>query len=173
MKTIKLLASAFAALFVVGVGSAQAAPVLYNYSISGDVLVGDETFANVWSLTAGDVITASGSFTADLGTIGDETGTVTFGLGDSMTIDLLGGQFLTEADDIAGISLTFANGALTDFVFLSSGSDFNSNFTYFDDFDGMFGEWTDASLTVVPVPAAIWLFGSALGMLAWVRRKAA
>lgn len=30
-----------------------------------------------------------------------------------------------------------------------------------------------AGSTVVPVPAAVWLFGSALGILGWVRRKAA
>jgi len=30
-----------------------------------------------------------------------------------------------------------------------------------------------AGSTVVPIPAAVWLFGSALGMLAWVRRKVA
>ena len=29
-----------------------------------------------------------------------------------------------------------------------------------------------AGSTVVPVPAAVWLFGSALGILGWVRRKA-
>jgi len=28
-----------------------------------------------------------------------------------------------------------------------------------------------ASSTVVPVPAAVWLFGSALGLLGWVRRR--
>ena len=27
--------------------------------------------------------------------------------------------------------------------------------------------------TAVPVPAAVWLFGSALGVLGWMRRKAA
>jgi hypothetical protein len=30
-----------------------------------------------------------------------------------------------------------------------------------------------AGSTVVPIPAAMWLFGSALGMLAWLRRKVA
>jgi hypothetical protein len=29
------------------------------------------------------------------------------------------------------------------------------------------------SISIVPVPAAVWLFGSALGLLGWVRRRAA
>lgn len=161
-----------------GFSSLHAAPVPYNYTIFGDVLVGDETFANPWNLTAGDVISASGTFTADLGTIGNETGTVLFQAGDTMTIDLLGGQFLTEADSsFAGVSLSFLNGQLTDLVFLSDSLNFNSNFTFFDDFGSMFGEWqADASLTVVPVPAAIWLFSAGLiglGGIARRRRQAA
>jgi hypothetical protein len=31
----------------------------------------------------------------------------------------------------------------------------------------------DASVSVVPVPAAVWLFGSALGMLQFARRRLA
>ncbi len=33
--------------------------------------------------------------------------------------------------------------------------------------------WTAGSTAAVPVPAAVWLFGSALGMLGWSRRKRA
>ena len=33
--------------------------------------------------------------------------------------------------------------------------------------------WADFTPAVVPVPAAVWLFGSALGLLGWLRRKSA
>lgn len=174
-RTMKNFARTYAAvlLLAVGMGAAQAAT--YNYVILGDVNVGDESFgSNAWDLTAGDVISATGTFTAELG--GTLTGTVNFAIGDTMTIDLLGGQYLTEADSIGGISLTFANGLLTDFTYVQNPFDFNSNFTSFDDGNGssVFGDWqSNASLTVVPVPAAAWLFGSALAMMGWVRRKSA
>jgi hypothetical protein len=49
----------------------------------------------------------------------------------------------------------------------------------YTDFTGKFiGQTANNSLvfanlsTVVPVPAAIWLMGSALGLLGWIRRKA-
>jgi hypothetical protein len=32
--------------------------------------------------------------------------------------------------------------------------------------------WSSLSVTVVPVPGAVWLFGSALGLLGWMKRKA-
>jgi len=33
--------------------------------------------------------------------------------------------------------------------------------------------WDSASLELVPVPAAVWLFGSALGLLGWLKRRPA
>ncbi len=178
-RSIKLLSQSFAALLLLAVGmtAAQAAPVIYDFTLTGEVIVGDETFGfNDWDLTAGDIITATGTFTVeDLGAPGSETGTAIFGAGDSVTIDLLGGQFLTETDG-SGISLTFAAGALTDFSYVANSNNFNSDFTSFDDLFGgsVFGEWTGASITAVPVPAAVWLFGSGLlAMFGWARRKPA
>ncbi len=37
----------------------------------------------------------------------------------------------------------------------------------------VFAQWRVNAIQVVPVPAAIWLFGSALGLLGWLRRKTA
>lgn len=155
---------------------AQAA--IYNFTIDGLVYDGDEANPNAYGLTAGETITATGTFTANLGTVGSETGTVSFatGSGNTMTIDL-NGTFLFAGDDMSGNgpSLTFSSGSLTDFDFLKTSSpEFNSSFMAFDDFNSLYGEWTNASLTVVPVPAAVWLFGSGLlglGGAAFRRRK--
>jgi hypothetical protein len=167
--------------------AAQAASVTYNFTITGDVLVGDELNPNAYNLTGnfgdpGESITATGTFTADLGTIGNETGTVLFatGSGNTMSIDL-NGTTLFETNDSGygtgiGPSLTFASGSLFDFDFQKPASPaFNSSFLSFDDFDSMYGEWTNLSLTVVPtavpVPAAVWLFGSGLLALAGIARS--
>jgi hypothetical protein len=55
---------------------------------------------------------------------------------------------------------------------------FNSSFLAFDNLNGaqsMYGEWTSLNLTVVPtvvpVPAAVWLFGSGLMGLAGIARR--
>jgi hypothetical protein len=37
----------------------------------------------------------------------------------------------------------------------------------------VFAQWRVNAIQVVPIPAAIWLFGSALGLLGWMRRKTA
>ncbi len=43
-----------------------------------------------------------------------------------------------------------------------------------DDKDDLRFAWAvhPGNVGVIPVPAAVWLFGSALGLLGWIRRKA-
>ncbi len=183
MKTLLII------LLGIVAGSAHAAAVTYDFTIVGDVTLGDECLGpNSFNLTGGcgfgslDTITATGTFTADLGTVGNETGTVSFGLlsGNTLSIDMDGAGTLTEADDTGGTgaSLSFLNGQLTDFDFLTDDGDSLSSL--FLDFTnganggaGQYvGEWRpDVTLTAVPVPAAIWLFGSALGLFGSVRRR--
>lgn len=169
-----------------GIPATQAAAVTYQYTITGDVLLGDETAPNAYGLTAGDIVTAYGTFTADLGVIGLETGTVSFSSsnsGNSMIIDL-NGTYLNATqddgyDDDLGPSLTFNAGFLSDFYFnkTSAAPIFYSSFMIFDDTDSLVGQWR-ASVnlvplaTPVPVPAAMWLFGSGLlGLLGIARRR--
>lgn len=163
--------------------AAHAAATAYNFTITGEIQLGSEFDPNDYGLSFGDIVTATGTFTADLGTVGNETGTVFFstGTGNSMTIDL-NGTLLFASDDIgygtgAGPSLSFNSGSLSDFFFnkTSSSPAFYSSFLFFDDTDMMVGEWTSLNLTVVqtpvPVPAAVWLFGSGLLGLASVARR--
>jgi hypothetical protein len=37
--------------------------------------------------------------------------------------------------------------------------------------DGFYGGLDDIVVTAVPIPAAVWLFGSGLGLLGWFRRR--
>lgn len=160
-------------------GAAGAATLTYNYLITGDVLAGDEWGTpNAFNLTGGGTITAYGTFTADLS--GGALVSFGAGSGNSMTIDLNGTLLSAGGDDSYGDgdkpALAF-NGAmeLTDFDYRKSDTApaFNSLGVYFDDFDQLFGQWrADAEVTVVPLPAAAWLFGSGLlGVIAVSRRR--
>jgi hypothetical protein len=172
-RTFKLLGQSIVAtaLLAAGMTSAQAATEQYYYTITGDVF---DDFGSVWGLSSGDIITANISFVADLGA--NETGTAVV---DTLFLRLPGDtawpnySSLDETDMDGDILITLDNGVLTDFSFFNYDFTFNSNFVGFDDgaFD-MYGEWrTDVVRNQVPVPAAVWLFGSALGFLGWMRRK--
>jgi hypothetical protein len=159
----------FTLLIALGMASAQAA--LVNYTITGLVLVGDETYgagSNVFNLTANEEITAFGVI--DDSVFGAGTNNATFVGSNTITIDVNGTLF-TEADD-AGASLTFVNGDLDDFSFIAG--TFNSNFMQFNDPVSNFflGQWNTAVVTtVIPIPAAFWLFGSGLMGLIGIARK--
>jgi hypothetical protein len=47
----------------------------------------------------------------------------------------------------------------------------SSSFNNFSGSWGSFETGADVTVSAVPVPAAVWLFGSALGVMGWVRRK--
>lgn len=175
---------ALSLVMIVSMQSAQAAYV--NFSITGDILLGNEApynWANDYGLAAGDTITASGMFDDSVLTLG--TGTISFanGSGNSLTI-YAGSQVLTASNDSQYFTSTFPSitlfeNALTDFDYIVSAGvndaivNFDSYATTFSDVDGMVGDWqTEVTLTAVPVPAALWLFGSGLiALVGFAKRK--
>jgi len=166
-------------IMLMGVNSAQAA--LVNYTITGDVIFGDEDFPNAFGLTAAETITATGVFDDSVLTSGSGTVLFNSGSGNSMTLFVGSETFTASNDDryTSGFpSITMTNFSLDDFDFLavigSNGApaDFSSFFNGFDDFDALYGEWrTTVEISAVPVPAALWLFGSGLMALVLAGRK--
>ena len=55
------------------------------------------------------------------------------------------------------------DGQLLQFGFLSEASNFEGSGVFYD----------NVNLNIVPIPAAVWLFASGLGLLGWMRRRAA
>jgi len=176
-KFSKILQFCAAALLLCGAGTANAALVTYNYTVTGDVQNAD---SGAYGLNIGDTITAYGTFTADLS--GGATVSFGSGSGNTMTIDL-NGTLLSASDDNnygAGSNpyLTFDNTqALTDFDYFKTSTTptpaFDSSFLYFDDFDLLVGQWrSNVQLTAVPLPATLWLFATGfLGLAGIAGRK--
>lgn len=173
-----------AALLISASTGLYAATTTYNYVITGDIFLGDESSPNAFGLTAGDTITAFGTFTVD-DSFATSGGTVSFeaGSGNSMTIDL-NGTLLSASDALSypagaptGPTIQFTSGwTVYDFFYDKTSSPvFYSSFTQFDDTDSLYGEWqTAASVTAVPEAEtyAMMLAGLGLvGLMGAARRK--
>jgi len=156
---------------------------LLSYTITGDVLSGDESFPNVFGLTGGDTITAAGVFDDAPLTAG--TGTISFGSGSGNTMTItVGTETFTASNEQNFASgfpqLTFSSFSLTDFDYIAhvgtngAPADFDSYFTFFDDFDSLLGQWREgAEIAAVPEPLSAALVGTALLGLVAIRRKMA
>ena len=172
------LRSAVAALLVAASTTLYAAPTTYTYTLTGDVLSGDEGLANAYNLTAGETITAYGTFTVD-SSYATSGGTVSFGMGsgNTMTIDL-NGTLLSASDDIdyaTGLpALTFTSGWTLDNFNYVKAATFDSLYLGFTDFDSLYGEWqTNAAVTAVPEAETYAMMLAGLGLVGFMgaRRK--
>lgn len=188
MRTLTKTASTIAAIsMALGMGSVQAA--LWNFTLSGEVIYADAP--NDYNLSGGSTVTVAGTFDDSVLT-GGGNGTVSFATGNPYgnTFTVTAGDIVFTPNEVfsgtpqltlSAMNIDFAS---TGFLFYgtdtTSGATFNSYFSYFDGDDinlgYVSGDWLSFSATqvVVPVPAAVWLFGSGLlGLVGIARRKTA
>jgi len=180
---LKTGGASIAGLFVfLAVGGAQAAMV--NFTVTGEV---DSAYGTPFGLDVGFTITVSGTF--DDSVISTAPYTVYFDSANSSsnTMTIVAGSYTwdqTQDDSYGSGGPNLVLDGSGNFVginfhaLLLDGSafdSFSSTFAINDDaFNEVNGTWTAStfSMTPVPVPAAVWLFGSGLlGLVGLARRK--
>ena len=173
-KIIKTIAASL--LVLVLAGSAQAA--LVNFELTGTVTTAVEGNPFGLDTTGNNTITASGVYDdSGDGTLGISINDITFNVG-SLTftnaMDIWGGAdlyLLSNNQVFDGIDYAGTDQIGTYFDSYSLLGTFASY-----DIDGsgsllLEGSWDSFSVTAVPVPAAVWLFGSGLLALVGLSRR--
>ena len=179
LKTI-LFVSIFA--LTAGVGEVQAA--LVDFTLVGTVSTADT--GNGFGLNIGDLITVTGTFDDSM-LSGTSTENVVFSATSGNNLNIVAGsKSFTQVDDISysadtSPALNFFDGAFAGFDYLAEFGVygyFDSAGTSIDSGDDnintnyVTGTWTNYTVSSVPVPAAVWLFGSGLlGLVGVARRK--
>ena len=169
-----------AILLVISTSHAQAA--LVDFTLTGEVTYVDSWGLNVFDLSVGDTVTATATFDDSLISWGYST--VDFSdpyLGIDMVITVGTGTYSNAHEVFGGPWLDFYSGQFDGLDYNSIDNEFESFGNYFNGYYGYYGYefegvWTGATMTpntpAVPVPAAVWLFGSGLlGLVGVARRK--
>jgi len=171
--TMKYIFKGLGVAFLLALSFSYANAQIVNFNLEGEVTGTDDFFgANPFGLSVGNIITATGSY--------DDIYLTGSGYDDIELVSLnvsVGDTIYTEADaNWLGSEISFLNGWFYGLYFDTEDNEFNSDYEfggYMTNFDG---EWTvySESAPAVPVPAAVWLFGSGLlGLVGMARRKKA
>jgi hypothetical protein len=182
---------------------AQAAPVTIGFdggpTYFGLETYGEDGFTLTSNVPDGTLIDNDNLVRGNLGSPGTGTNSQALFWGQNATTstitlaDNLGGVFnlvsfdasslANAAGSLSVVGTLFGGGTVSQVLTLSSSLS-TYNVTGLDNlvsvafsFNGATSvspyDMDNINLNVVPVPAAVWLFGSALGLMGWVRRRAA
>ena len=162
----------------------QSSAALVEFSVDGEIT--SATAGNIFGLSIGESITAFGEY--DDSTIGAGVIAVEFRSAFNNMQITVGSTTYTDAmDELGGADLYFLDGIFDGLDYKALDGNFDSwgslgeldaNNNLLEDFtgSGIGGFWTASSFQVspisnVPVPAAVWLFGSGLVLLSGLARR--
>lgn len=175
-------------IYLTLLATSQLQAALVDFSVDGEITSAE--IGNTFGLSIGDLITASGQF--DDSVIGAGITEVDFTTAVNNMQISVGNALYTDATESFGGALIFFNNGVFDGIdydsvdgtFDSWGSlgELDTYGNVLDDFNGLYdgshykigGSWLASTfeVTPVPVPAAVWLFGSGIVFLAgFARRK--